>query len=551
MTVQSMKNGIKSDLLKIVVANIVSQGFVLILSGTFWDEWFSYYRDRAASIRSGMAIGRPTSAYWSMAVWNLPNYGYRWLVFFGFLLTSIILYMLLIRSGVFSRAEALYVSILYTVFPINDARVLLATFPYSVGWLSFFIGLYMFMLWWKDKSRKKPLLRVVTLMFFAHSFILNSLLIYYAIILLYIFYMEYSYNRNMFKATAKMLKYVDFILVPFVYFVGKQMLFPTYGRFESYNKVTLSGIFGAACRLPGGVIKQIWAIWSTIFDLFVPHRVNLLCSAVIVLYAVVQIIRYILKNKYIKSICEGIIRNSDVKKIFLGVMLFGLGLYPYVVVRSVSMVRTTGVYSRDSMLLGPGMALILFYCFKLGFKKEINRKIAVYTIIIFSILSCNVHYVNYQKDAYWQEVLIYRLGFNEQIREAENILFLSDDDTGISGTRFYSLNGDASVAYGDQSRLIMHGYSDLYILQSDKRSEWVESGLYLMNDYDINNDKLDGVAVYSCDISFVQCLKLKLLEEFHYTAYREVIENLGVLNYYSVDSPEAIELLGEERYIEN
>lgn len=541
-----MKNVIKTDLLKIVLANIVSQGFLLILSGTFWDDWGAYYRDRMASIRSGMEIGRPVSLFWVRAVWNLPNYGYRWLVFFGFLFTSIILYVLLSNSDGFSRKEALYISVLYTVFPINDARVLLATFPYSVGWLSFFVGLYMFALWWKDKSRKKPLLRAVTLVFFFHSFILNSLLVYYAIVLLYIFYMEYNYNKSVVKATVRMFKYMDFVFLPIVYFVGKQLLFPLYGRYANanYNLVTLSGVLRAAYRLPGATIRQIWSTWDGIFNTFVPHRVILFCSAVIVLYAVLQIVRYILKKKSIKSIYAEIIRNSDIKKIALGILMFALGLYPYMVAKNAYVDSLSGVESRDSMLLGPGLALILFYCFNMVWRKEIGRRITVYIIIFFSVLTCNVHYINYQRDAYWQEALIYQLSLNDQIREAENILFLSDDDTGIGGTRFYSLNGDATVAYGDQSRLFMYGYSKLSMLQAD-RSVWVEAGTYLMNDYDINNNKLDGVAVYSCDISHIQCLKLKLLEMFHYSRYRETIENMGVLNYYSADSPEAIELLEE------
>lgn len=538
-----MRNVVKTDLFKIIFANIVSQGFLLILSGTFWDDWGSYYCDRIASIRSGIEIGRPVSAFWSRVVWNLPNYGYRWLVFLGFLFTSIILYVLLSKSDGFSRKEALYISLLYTVFPINDARVLLATFPYSVGWLSFFIGLYMFALWWKDNSRKKPLLRVITLLFFVHSFILNSLLVYYAIVLLYILYMEYIYNRSIMKAIVRMFKYVDFILLPIVYFVGKQLLFPAYGRYEGYNSVTLSKVLSAAYSLPIVTIKHVWAIWSDVFDSFVPHRVTLICSAVIVLYGVLQFVCYMLDKKSLKRICEGEgIRNSGFAKIVLGIIMFVLGLYPYMVAHNTTWFAIYGVDSRDSMLLGPGLALILFYCFNMAWKKEITRKVTVYIIIFFSILTCNVHYMNYQRDAYWQEVLIYQLSLNDQIREAENILFLSDDDTGISGTRFYSLNGDASVAYGDQSRLFMYGYSDLHMLQTD-RSVLVESGADLMNDYDVNHNKLDCVVVYSCDINYIQCLKLKLLEMFRYSRYREIIENMGSLNYYPADSPEAIELL--------
>lgn len=537
----------KADLLKIVFANIVSQGFLLILTGTFWDDWTFYYRDRIGLWKGAMEIGRPSSAYWVEAVWNLPHYGYRWLTFFMFLLTSIILYMLLNRSDSFSRKEALYLSILYTVFPINDCRVLLCVIVYTGGWLSFCIGLYMFSLYLKEETRRKYLLRVATLLFFGYSFTTNSLLAYYAIVLFYILYVEYSHNRSLTKAAIRMFKYIDFIILPIIFFTGKQLLFPAYGRYENYNSVTLSKVLSATFRLPVVAIKQIWVIWSTIFDYFVPHRVVIFCTLLIVLYATIRIVRYLIREKSMKNIWEGIIRSSDLKKVVLGIILFMLGMYPYMVAKNASILSLFGVNSRDTLLLGPGLTLIIFYCFKMVLKKEISRKIVFFIICFFCILTCNLHYMNYQRDAYWQAALISQLSLDDQIREAENILFLSDDDTGVGGTRFYSLNGNASVAYGDQSRLFMYKYSNLSMLQTD-RNAYVESRGYLMNDYDASNDKLDGVAVYNCDINYKKCLQLKLLEMFRYSEYKETIENMGDLNYYSVDSSEARELLEGQIY---
>lgn len=209
---------IKKDIFQIVLVNILSQGFLLILTGTFWDDWAYYYHDKVSLWKQFMEAGRPSSAYWIEAVWNLPHYGYRWLVFLLFLFTSIIFYMLLSNSNRFSRDEALYLSILYTVFPINDCRVILCDFVYTIGLFSFFVGCYIFLLWSQAKTRRKYLLRIIALCFFGYSFIINSLLMYYAIVLLCILYTQYIHDKKIMKAVVLMFRqYIDFIILPVVF----------------------------------------------------------------------------------------------------------------------------------------------------------------------------------------------------------------------------------------------------------------------------------------------------------------------------------------------
>lgn len=160
-------------------------------------------------------------------------------------------------------------------------------------------------------------------------------------------------------------------------------------------------------------------------------------------------------------------------------------------------------------------------------------------------ITCNLHYVNYQKDWYWQNALVAKLKVNDEIREADNILFLSDDKTGIEGTRYYSLNGDASLAYGDQSRLFMNGYSDLYLLEDDSYRKMLAGpgGLGMLEDYDLSKKQLDGIAVFNCDITDKECLELKYLEITDYNKFSERIGQMGILSYYQRDSDEAEKLL--------
>lgn len=285
---------IRNDVIKIVVANIFSQGLLLIVTGTFWDDWFYYYRDRAGLWKEFMEAGRPSSAYWIEAVWSIPHYGYRWLVFSLFTFTALIFYAIMRSSEMFSSEEALELSILYTVIPVNDARIILCTFSYAVGLTAFLVGVYVLEMYMKDKANKKFCLRIVALSFFGYSFIIQSLLIFYGAVLSYIFYCEYQSRRKYLETIRTMIKYMDFILLPIFFWVGKQMLFPAYGAFENYNAVTMGAVAKAAFRLPLAVIKQAERNWIGIFDFALSGNIVLLFT---VFFVVMVCLRFVVRLK--------------------------------------------------------------------------------------------------------------------------------------------------------------------------------------------------------------------------------------------------------------
>ena len=538
----------KKHVLIIIMSNILSHGLLLIVTGTFWDDWFYYYRDRVGLWKEFMELGRPSSAYWVEAVWNIPHYGYRWLVFLVFTLTALILYIIIRNFGMFTAKEALWLSVLYSVIPVNDARIILCTFSYGVGLASFLAGAYILQKYMQDRENNRFRFRIAALLLLGYSFIIQSLLVFYVVVLLCIIYYEYQNRRKILETIKAMIKYADFILLPISFWIGKQILFPAYGSSADYNAVTMGAVVKAAFRLPLAVIKQAERNWIGIFDFAIPGNAVVVCTIFVVLYVFIQIgiwLRGQISHGISILTCIGVGggQNNDLPKLLLGIFLFALGLYPYNVVRGADEVLIVGVESRDSLLLAPGMAIMLYYFFKLLFRNIKARRMIYGILILCCCISCNCHYLNYQRDAYWQEALISKLRINEEVREVHNLLFFSDDVNGTNGTRFYTLNGAASVAFGDQTRLILTEGSYQLLRDSEEKKRCVNSRRMLMNEYNIFNDKLDGVIVYNCDISYKECILLKLQELVDTEKYWEQIEKMGELNYYPADSREAEELI--------
>ncbi len=540
-----MKGNLKSDIIKIFFANLLAHGWLLILTGTFWDDWLYYYHDKTVLWKQFMEAGRPSAAIWIELVWKLPNFGYRKLIFFLFFFASVLFFIILRNISWFEQKEALYLGIMFAILPVNDCRVLLCTVVYTVGYISFLIGCSL-LLYWIKHQRESWFLRIIILFFFGYSFILNSILVYYGIILMALLYVEYTRRGRIFSAIRSLYKYLDFILLPIVFFMGKQILFPTYGRYTEYNVVSLSSVLTTLKNILPLTFYQLIAEWKTIFESVLPHGFVNSCTLCLCLGGVVLLYWRLIKIGSIGIFWRYENRYFYIQKLGLGGLLFMLGLFPYIVIRG-GIVGTVGTPSRDTILLAPGIVLILYSIVKLVLEDKFISRGLFCIFCLFCVITCNLHYMAYQMDEYWQEALIHELGTNEGIREAENILFLTRPayNSGSAAITFYSLNGNASVAYGDESRFFMNGYIDLnrYLKDKKNKSIWVDSGGYGMNDYDPSNDQLDGIAVFNCKIGYKECIRLKLLEISNPTEYWENINQVGKLYYYLADSPEAMELL--------
>lgn len=143
---------LNKELLSILFISIISQGYLLFLTGTFWDDWLYYYHNKEIVWTEFMQNGVPQAAYWIFALWNLPYYGFRWVAFLLFALTGILIYLILNKMPFFDRKSAFWISLIYIVLPVNDTKGILCCNIYIFGWFYFclvFIFLLFGLIWKK------------------------------------------------------------------------------------------------------------------------------------------------------------------------------------------------------------------------------------------------------------------------------------------------------------------------------------------------------------------------------------------------------------------
>jgi len=539
----------KDKLLKIVknpyfiltVTYFLAHFLLLIISGCWWDDWTFMTHDLNYINVVASESGRPE---WNILIpfcWSLPNNG-RILIFFLYLLDTLFVYTAVKNCGLFDEKESLIIGLLFAVTPVDDARLLISNFSYTVGLFFFYLSFMLFMFWNRmKKSVKKNIYRIGLLCLFFISFILNSVLAYYYILIGYLFVIDFKNNeeaniikRFFISVKNVLIHYPDFFILPFVYYGFNKTFFPTYGEtFGEYNAVTVSGTLKCFIYIPLSVIKTFNDILFKCLSCINIYTIIILTLAVIVVLK----IKDLSKTKEIKII-------DAVKYFVYGLFVLVMGLLPYVMVRS-RKIDTMGVKGRDAVLLPLGVAIIL-YAF-VSLLKGKAKNVVVTVLVVFDIIGMNSLYLEWQKDYYYQ-LSMENLFVDKIIADNDTFFLIDLNESEIEGQRYYSLNTNAYNVYGDQTRFFIPKVSNLYILESDDAMKEAIEALgysHMMRDYNPDDYCFDAILNYYNDLSWEEVVKLKYYEMFDKNRFNSEIENRGTLEISIVDDDFTKKLLEE------
>ncbi len=524
-----MKKIMKNPYFLITAVYILAHFFMLILSGCWWDDWTFMTHNLNYINEVASQSGRPE---WNLLVplaWSSPNNG-RILVFFLYLADAFFVYGFLRNCGLFDKEKSLLITWLFILIPVNDARILISNFAYSVGLFFFYLGMMLFVFWNKmENSGKKIMCRIGLLIIFFVGFILNSVLAYYYILIGYLFVVEmiHSEEKNLFRKIFLSVwnvlkKYPDFFVLPFVYYIENKIFFPTYGVFENYNPVSFAGLIKCLIYVPVSMAKALLhtvANWLTNINYY---SVGLIMFAFLYIWYRDQ-----------TSVKEYKL-SENILTFVLGLAILFMGIFPYVMVRGKT-IDMIGVDGRDAVLVPLGAAMVI--CSVVSLCKDRARKILVALILILGIFGFNSLYLEWQKDYYYQ-LCMERLLDNDIIRENDTFFLAEVNETQIDGQRYYSLNTNAYHVFGDQTRFFIPKVSSLYILKDEKYvKEAIEVLDYshMMKDYDPEDYCIDAVIDFWCVMTDAEVLDLKNLEMFHPELFTERLSGYGSMSVSTVD----------------
>ncbi|VVE56005.1 hypothetical protein PAQ31011_05069 [Pandoraea aquatica] len=454
-------SGYAGDIAVLFVVYALAYGLMLLNHGIYWDDWV-WFDLRPDLIKNSMSqLGYPFLADIHLFLQQGGVFAYRLLTFACYLVAAIALYGTLAQIPSISRTQRLFITIIFAVFPVNGARILIATVHYAIAYVGFFVACFAFVSY--INSRRTIYGVIAWLLFFASTYLVNSLLVFYGVLPIYLLYLGINDRATWVRWRAIVINNLGFLVLPLLVFLAKQQWGKPYGLYDGYNTISLKN---ALLSLPS--LDQ--ATHGTLID---PVNAALLAGgsekwlSTIVIVVTVGICVWIWKSVR-KPSADGTGSPSLVSlpvNLLVAVVLLGLAVLPYLVVGKMPAINS---WETRHQLLVPLGAAWLFVAIASVARRATRLPVApVLALLCGLFVASNIRdNVLYIGDAFKQDAFMLNAAQNPDLRAGGGQVFsMRDTTTDMSWSgrcmSFYEYAGMFSRIFHEQSRLPI-GSCELY-----------------------------------------------------------------------------------------
>lgn len=516
----------KNEIFVIIIYHILSQGLMLFLTGRWCDDWCVVNMSKEGMLQWACELGRPDVFPCLWFVERLPTVFYRVFVFLSYFIIALCFYFVAKKVFSYNNAKALILVLVYMAVPVNDIRIIRTYMPYTLGLLFYCIAFLLIVYWYDNFSFFK---RITVLVFFFFSFILNSLLVFYCLVLLYILMKERSFKGVICK--------FDFICLPIVFFILKTIFFSSHGVYSGYNKVSFASLMLA--------IKNVFTAGRLMLQnvtLSLLARPVIVCSVVIAFYILYFVFDKYKPEWYVTYVGGEVEAGNNMALFFVGVIMLLAGLFPYVVVRHSPNIALSDFNGRDAILVPFGIS-VMFTCVLYSL---CNRRTIIVLVAVFMLSGMSFftfQYIDYQAVNYWDRGLQENLKRNPELANKKTIYIVGDGFKGRKpwywGLNFYQYNGIFEEVYSDETRFVFDQYSNGAFFDTEgsfNSAEIKEREWYNMSNYDTSHKGVDAVVMYSNTIGLRQSVKLRYKELLGTKISGELVRNSSIkITYPSME----------------
>jgi hypothetical protein len=453
--------GFNPDYLLVGLFAALAHGFILLSDGIAWDDWLWINpADRSVNVARLVAAGREMGTVPLHAVYIslIRLVDYRVLVFCSVLTTAMLLYRIGRKSGLVSRAEAVFIAAISVVYPAYQTWPLMSTANYVFYYAIFLLGV-LFVLEYETATRRgRWLLRAAALLGFLVSFGLNSLLAFYFGFLL--FWLVWAQRRDGLGIGRTLVRLLtrrpDFVLLPIVYWVVKTLAFRTHGLYADYNGLSLSParFLQTEGFLSHAVVRQLAA--AVMLPVHEP--------VVGIFMLLLACLTYAVAGKRGPAFLEDTSRRPAL--LAFGIVLLFLGVIPYAVVgKGPTFDTSQGAFdhpvesTRHALLILMPVALILVGAFRLAFAWGKSRISALGLALLAPLtivftLQTVAGYVSWQARWVKDRAAMADLDAPAALKTASIYWVYDSTDIGVPDKyNFYEWTSMLKLAWGGESRL--------------------------------------------------------------------------------------------------
>lgn len=498
---------------------IVNIPILINFNGIYWDDWTLIGQSLETLNRTFFnAIGYSgymISYLHYFMINELGVYSYRLFTFILLFLSGWFVFKILSTVSIFSLKDRFFITILFLIAPLYSAKIALIDFPYTLYSFLFFLGFFILSSY---IYRLNIFIRMIILLIFFLSFLVNSLLVFYAIVLIYMFYRLYDTKLSFIKNSILFLKTkLDFLFLPIVFFIVKSIWFVSRGAHGSeYNKISIFNMIN-----PIGYLKTIsYSFFEPIFILVGDKYFGLLIGLIIFLLVIFR-----KKLIFTKNYDEN--EKYNLGLFLLGLLIFALGTMPYVAVGKIP--TSEDWLSRFQLLLPLGFSIVLFYGLKFIVRKEIFTNMIIVIICAFGFFHIKEQTI-YNMDWYYQQSIIENFKNNEDLRQHTTFIIentVKDKFAKSRDFRFYEINGMSKKIFGDDKRLFVNNKKEIELYKEYKNYDEYSFKSWFYEDPKVllirDNNNFQKLVIKE---KLQYFMKLKYFELFNEEKFKELVKEL-------------------------
>jgi hypothetical protein len=416
---------------------------LLLTTGYFYDDWVLYHPDPHMNIGLWWSTGRPLTGYFLNGLQALDGaFLARFVTFITYLLSGLFLLGVLRTIDLVDARARFFVVAVFMVFPADSTRILAMLACDALYFCLFFCG------WWLTAAYMRNgnlLLRLASLCTFLGSFWLNSLLVFYSLVILYMLYIATA-GKITLRSTARFIRnYADFLVIPVLFWLLQRLAFPPQGIDEGYNQFRLEGLWPLrwVSALKGSVVDPM--VYSVIPLSLVWLGAVLLCTIFLFL---------MLGRRLPEPEQDG---RRDLVLLIVGFFALFAALFPYLAVSK--MPSYWDWLSRNARLVPLGVGLVLCLGVRVALTRiRVNSRSLLLANCLFLcvMISGNLRvYPQYWLDWYKAVSLVKEFKQSAEIKTHTTFLFKDEcEDMNAKRRvyRFYEYGALMTLAFGEDSR---------------------------------------------------------------------------------------------------
>lgn len=429
------------ELIIVFVLYTISFGLLIFNNGVFWDDWIIYNQRGKDIIEISSQTGiRP--GYLHLLLSKIPGVLiYRIGVFILYFLNSVFIYWCLKSIRILNKSTVFLITLLFTLLPLNSARIAIINFPYAMHLSLFYLGLYLIVL---NHSNKSVILRTLSLLSFLISFFTKSFILYYGIAVLLIIYLNTEHRVSIRSLLKILISNIDYILLPFLFLILEVLFFHSRDIYSEYNSFTFLDFQLA-----------LFDVYTTVNETIIQmaHMAVGVLQQLLFFIIVLSFCLYTIFLRY------DLIHESrhNLKLLLLGIVLFAMGVIPYLAVGKKP--EFIDWNNRHQLLLNLGLAIILYSLvqkFTMIVRMSMQGRAIIYSLIMAVLVAINYKtFLDFQKDWFKQKSLMSHFRVDKRMTGYSSFLFKDQSreySANLRTFRHYEYSGMMKTVFGDDSR---------------------------------------------------------------------------------------------------